>query len=104
VRLQSVEQDAARIQSALLGGQWRIRTEGTAGLKARRTPDFLERFAAHLRESAECERWAAEAVRLEAAGKKKQAVRAKKKAEACMRAMMKLEGKLWAHSAATVAS
>jgi hypothetical protein len=49
-------------------------------MRLRRTPDILERFAAHLRESADCERWAAEAVRLEAAGKKKEAARAKKKA------------------------
>ena len=62
-------------------------------MSARRTPNILERFADHLRESVECERWAAEAVRLETAGKKKEAALAKKKAKECMRRMMKLESK-----------
>jgi hypothetical protein len=56
--------------------------------------DILKRFAAHLKASQDCERWAAEAVRREAAGKKKAAAAAKKKARECMRRMMKLEGKL----------
>jgi len=63
-------------------------------LRSRRTPDILERFAAHLHESAQCQHWMAEAVRLEAAGKKRDAARAKKKAKECMRQMMELEGKL----------
>ena len=58
-------------------------------MRLRRTPDILERFAAHLRESADCERWAAEAVRLEAAGRKQHA-QGRKHGE-CMRRMMQLE-------------
>ena len=56
-----------------------------------RRPDIQERFAAHIKASQECERWSTEAVRLDAAGKKREAARAK--AKECMRRMTQLEGK-----------